>query len=130
LNRISDSSVLCRPSSSAFFRGLHTTSFSTWGFSKSPGGPGSFLDGHRKIPARSRNADRTSICLRDDFDQLPFYSQLKTALAESFTAEPEAQANWTALYQQMSLSPDLALPQADTLADECYAQMENDAASA
>jgi hypothetical protein len=66
---------------------------------------------------------------RDDFDQLPFYSQWKTALAESFTAEPEkwksAQANWTALYQQMSLSPDLVLPQADTLADECYAQMES-----
>ncbi len=66
---------------------------------------------------------------RDDYDQLPFYGQWKTALAESFTAEPEkwksAQANWTALFQQMSLSPDLILPQANTLADLCYQQMES-----
>jgi len=66
---------------------------------------------------------------RDDYDRLPFYGQWQTAMAESFTSEPEkwksAQANWTSLYQQMSLSPDLILPQAEALADECYAKMKN-----
>jgi len=65
---------------------------------------------------------------RDDIDRLPFYGQWKTALAESFTDNAEkwksAQANWTALYQSMALSPDLISPQADALADQLYAQMQ------
>jgi hypothetical protein len=64
---------------------------------------------------------------RDDYDQFPFYTQWRTALAESFTSDPEkwksACANWTTLYQMMALSPDLLPGQADQLADRCYAQM-------
>ena len=65
---------------------------------------------------------------RDDFDKLPFYDQWKTAMAESFTADPEkwksALANWATLYQMMSLSPDLISPQAEVLGEKCYAKME------
>ncbi|HEX9941972.1 MAG TPA: hypothetical protein VGG03_08150 [Thermoanaerobaculia bacterium] len=65
---------------------------------------------------------------RDDIEKLSFYDQWKTALAEAHTANPEkwlsAKANWTALYQMMSLSPDLISPQAEALAEECFTQME------
>lgn len=65
---------------------------------------------------------------RDDIDQLHFYKQWQTSLAESLTASQEkwlsAKANWVTLYQMMSLSPDLISSHAEALADECYAQME------
>lgn len=66
---------------------------------------------------------------RDDFTKLAFYSQWKVAMAESWTKDAEkwtsAQANWTTLCQMMALSADLITPQAENLADECYAQMES-----
>ena len=65
---------------------------------------------------------------RDDYSKLAFYDQWKVALAESFTKSPEkwesAKANWTALCQMMQLSPDLISQQGETLADDCFAQME------
>lgn len=65
---------------------------------------------------------------RDDFTKFRFYERWKVALAESWTKNPEnwtsACANWTALCQMMDLSPDLVKPQADELAKECWAQME------
>jgi len=65
---------------------------------------------------------------RDDFEKLSFYGQWKTALAEAHTANPEkwlsAKANWTTLYQMMSLSPDLISPHAENLADQCFTDME------
>jgi hypothetical protein len=65
---------------------------------------------------------------RDDFEGLGFYGQWKTALAEAHTANPEkwlsAKANWTTLYQTMSLSPDLISSQAESLSDQCFRDME------
>src|SRR5262249_37238183 len=65
---------------------------------------------------------------RDDIEKLSFYGQWKTALAEAHTANSEkwlsARANWTTLYQMMSLSPDLISPQAEVLADQCFTDME------
>jgi hypothetical protein len=65
---------------------------------------------------------------RDDFKKLPFYGQWKTALAEAHTANPEkwlsAKANWTSLYQTMSLSPDLISSQAESLSDQVFMDME------
>jgi len=65
---------------------------------------------------------------RTDYEKLSFYGQWKTAMAEAHTANPEkwqsATANWTTLYQMMSLSADLISPQAEALADDCWQQME------